>query len=172
MSESFVGEIRIFAGNFPPRGWAFCQGQMLPISGNEVLYTLIGTTYGGDGQSTFALPDLRSRAPIHQGQGPGLSNYVLGQSGGVESVTLLNSQLPQHTHGLAYGGSGTQASPQSGLPSITPARDYRYSDAPANTSLHVNSMQIQGGSLPHENRSPYLALNFIICQEGPFPSRN
>lgn len=172
MSDPFIGEIRIFAGNFAPRDWVFCKGQLLSIAQESTLFALIGTTYGGDGQSTFAVPDLRGRAPVHQGRGSGLGTYVLGQSDGLESVTLTSQQMPMHSHGLVHGGVGSQASPQNGLLGTTPARDFRYSDASANTNLAAAAMQPQGGNMPHENRSPFLALNFIICVNGIFPSPN
>src|SRR5437868_3362158 len=116
MSQPFVGEIRMFGGNFAPAGWAFCNGQLLAISENDTLFNLIGTTYGGDGQNTFALPDLRGRVPVHMGQGPGLSNYIIGQNGGVETVTVTIAQIPQHTHpAMAQSEPGNQTSPTGGL---------------------------------------------------------
>ena len=171
MSQPYVGEIRIFGGNFPPAGWAFCHGQLLPISENETLFNLIGTTYGGDGQSTFALPDLRGRAPVHMGQGPGLSSYLIGETAGVEEVTLTQTQLPMHGHGMAHG-AGTQASPVGGHLAQTPARDFRYATAAgANTFLPTQTLDPAGGSQPHENRSPFLTVNFIISLFGVFPSQ-
>ena len=173
MSDPYIGEIRMFGGNFAPLGWAFCKGQLLSIAQETTLYTLIGTTYGGDGVNTFAVPDLQGRAPVHQGQGPGLSNYVLGQKAGVESVTLTVQQIPQHTHDVAHGGAGSQASPQGGLLGTTSARDYRYSDATTDVSSPADALRVQGASnQPHENRSPFLAINFIICLSGIFPSQN
>lgn len=172
MSEPFLGEIRIFAGNFPPRGWAFCQGQIMAIAQNTALFSLLGTTYGGNGQTTYALPDLRGRAPVHYGQLPGGNNYVQGQVAGTESVTLLANQIPTHSHSLAAGSTGTQASPSGGLPATTSARDFRYSNAAANATLHAGTVSSGAGAQPHENRSPVLALNFIIALEGIFPSRN
>ena len=171
--DPYIGEIRIFGGNFAPLHWAFCKGQLLPISGNDALFALIGTTYGGDGVNTFALPDLQGRAPVHQGSGPGLSNYVLGQKAGEESVTLTAQQIPPHTHTVAYGGAGGQASPQGGLLGTTSARDFRYSDAGTDVSSSSDALRVQGASdQPHENRSPFLAVNFIICLSGIFPARN
>ncbi|MDP4078465.1 phage tail protein [Acidovorax sp. A1169] len=166
MAQPYVGEIRMFAGNFAPAGWAFCHGQLQAISEYETLFQLIGTSYGGDGQSTFALPDLQSRAPVHQGNG-----YILAETGGVETVTLTVNQIPAHNHALAYG-VGTQASPQGGLLGLTPARDFRYSSATANAQLKADVMAAAGGSQPHDNLSPYLALNFIISLFGIFPSPN
>lgn len=162
----------MFAGNFAPRGWAFCNGQLLSISQNSALFALLGTTYGGDGQNTFALPDLRGRAPVHAGTLSGGGTYVQGQAGGVESVTLTSTQIPPHTHTLTAGAVGTQASPAGGLPGTTPARDFRYSNANANVTLNPAALQTAGGSQPHDNLSPYLGISFIIALEGVFPSRN
>ncbi len=162
----------MFAGNFAPRGWAFCNGQLLPISQYDALYALLGTTYGGDGQTTFAVPDLRGRAPVHVGTLPGGGTYAQGQAGGAESVTLLTTQIPPHTHTLTAGAVGTQASPAGGLPGTTPARDFRYSNASADVTLHPDALQLAGGSQPHNNLSPYLGMSFIIALEGIFPSRN
>lgn len=156
----------MFAGSFAPVGWAFCHGQLQAISENETLFQLIGTTYGGDGQSTFALPNLQSRAPVHQGNG-----YTLAETGGTETVTLTVNQIAAHNHALVYG-VGTQASPQGGLLGLTPARDFRYSSATANVQLKADVMAAAGGSQPHDNLSPYLALNFIISLFGIFPSQN
>ncbi len=154
----------MFAGNFAPAGWMFCEGQSLLISENETLFQLIGTTYGGDGQSTFALPDLRGRAPVHQGNG-----YVLAETGGVEEVTLTVSQIAAHNHALVYG-MGSQASPAGGLLGVTPARDFRYSSSAVTGNMPASTLQPAGGSQPHENRSPYLALSYIISLFGIFPS--
>ncbi|CAN7678858.1 tail fiber protein [Acidovorax sp. LjRoot118] len=171
MSDPYVGEIRMFGGNFAPRNWAFCNGQLLPISENDVLFMLIGTTYGGDGVNTFALPDLQGRAPVHQGTLPGGSTYVLGQKAGAETVTLTTNQIPTHNHGLLYG-TGSQASPTGARLGMTPARDYRYSTDTPTSTLHPASVALTGSSQPHENRSPYLALHFIISLVGIFPSQN
>lgn len=160
----------MFAGNFAPAGWMFCEGQSLPISENETLFQLIGTTYGGDGQNTFALPDLRGRAPVHMGQGPGISqNYQMGELGGLEMVTLTTTQIAAHNHALVYG-MGSQASPAVGLLGVTPARDFRYSSAAVTGNMPASTLQPAGGSQPHENRSPYLALSYIISLFGIFPS--
>ncbi|MBB6557438.1 microcystin-dependent protein [Acidovorax soli] len=172
MSEAYLGEIRIFGGNFAPRDWMFCNGQILSIAQNTALFSLLGTTYGGNGTTTFALPDLRGRAPVHQGQGPGLSSYTMGEVSGSEDVTLTTQQMPQHSHGLMHGGIGTQASPQNGLLGTTSARDFRYTSAAATTNLAADTLTTSGGSQPHENRSPYLAVGYIICVGGIFPSRN
>lgn len=172
MSEPYIGEIRIFAGNFAPRGWAFCNGQLVSIAQNNALFALLGTVYGGDGVSTFGLPNLQGRSPVHFGQGPGLSPYTLGQTGGVEEVTLTTNQIPTHNHLLAGGTTGTQASPAGGLHGTTPARDYRYSSQVAGATLNAAVVQSTGSNLPHENLAPYLAMSFIIATEGVFPSRN
>jgi microcystin-dependent protein len=170
MGQPFVGEIRLFAGNFAIDGWAFCNGQLLSISENETLFQLIGTTYGGDGSSTFAVPDLRGRAPIHLGTGPGLGTYVIGQSLGVESVTLNTNQLPAHTHvPLANSGPGS-GSPANAVwaagSSILP-----YNTAAPDVQMQA-TVGPAGGSQPHENMSPFLAMNYIISLFGIFPSQN
>jgi microcystin-dependent protein len=171
--DVYVGEIRIFAGSFAPLGWALCQGQQLPIVENDVLYALIGTTYGGDGVNTFALPDLRGRAPVHPGTLPGGSTYSHGQMGGVERVTLTTNQLPAHSHTVPHGGAGTQASPIGHILGHTAARDFRYAASAAGaTTLASTAVTAQGSGQSHENRSPYMALNFIIALAGIFPSRN
>jgi microcystin-dependent protein len=163
MSEPYVGEIRIFAGNFAPNGWSFCDGALLPISEFEALFQLIGTTYGGDGQSTFALPDLRGRAIVATGAGPGTSNYVIGQSGGVETVTLTVGQIP--AHGTPTATTKTRSRPLFG-DGLAPGGSYAPLDA-ANTHLAP-----VGGSEPHENMAPFLATSFIISFFGIFPSQN
>lgn len=172
MSDPYLGEVRIFGGNFAPRDWMFCRGQLLSISQNSALFSLLGTTYGGDGQNTFGLPNLQGRAPVHQGQGPGLTNRTIGEVSGSESVTLTALQIPQHSHGLAHGGVGDQASPQNGLLGTTSARDFRYTSVAASANLAADTLTMSGSSMPHENRSPYMAVNFIICVAGIFPSRN
>jgi microcystin-dependent protein len=167
MAEPFLGSIILFGGNFAPRGWAFCNGQILAISQNTALFSLLGTTYGGNGQTTFALPDLRGRAPIHFGQGPGLQNYALGEVGGEEAVTLTAPQLPSHTHAQpATNGQETTNRPNNALP----ARGGVYSNESDGSAFHPTSAA--GGGQPHDNRSPFLTLNYIIALEGIFPSRN
>jgi microcystin-dependent protein len=167
VSEPFLASIVLFAGNFAPRGWAFCNGQILSIAQNTALFSLLGTTYGGNGQTTFALPDLRGRAPLSPGQGPGLASYSLGEVGGVESVTLLSTQMPAHTHAQpAANGQQTTNRPNGAVP----ARGGVYADSGDGAALDPTSSA--GGSQPHENRSPYLALNYIIALEGIYPSRN
>ena len=167
MSSPFVGEIRMFAGNFEPAGWMFCQGQLLPISEFETLFNLIGTTYGGDGQSTFALPDLRGRVPIHQGNG-----FTLAETGGVESVTLTVPQIPIHTHtamgvaGSANGVTSPTGNTWGGVTANTP-----YTDQPFDAMTNSSSIAMSGGSQPHDNMLPFLAINFIISLFGVFPSQ-
>ena len=173
MSESFLGEIRMFAGNFAPRGWAFCNGQILSIADNSALFALLGTTYGGDGQNTFALPDLRGRAPLHQGQGPGLPDVILGEQGGEENVTLQTNQLPAHTHQMnVVGGSGDQASPTNHLLATAPTGLGNVYGSNTDTLISAKAITPTGGSQPHDNLQPFLTINFIIALEGIFPSRN
>jgi microcystin-dependent protein len=168
MAQPYVGEIRMFAGNFAPAGWMFCEGQLLPISENETLFNLIGTTYGGDGQSTFALPDLRGRIPLHQGSG-----FVLAQTGGAENITLTVSQIPAHTHNLLASSSAasTNAPGSSVVPGVTSAATIAPygSDAPL-VQLPANAVSSVGGSQPHNNFQPYLCVDFIISLFGIFPS--
>ena len=169
MAQPYVGEIRIFAGNFNPAGWAFCDGQLLPISENETLFQLIGTTYGGDGESTFALPNLQSRVPMHQGTNAGIT-YILAEAAGVEQVTLSTQQIPSHTHPLIGDkGNGAQANPSNNvLASSTVVKPYAVESA--DTQMAANAIQPQGGSQPHENCQPFLCVNFIISLFGIFPS--
>lgn len=170
MSTPFIGEIRMFAGTFAPVGWELCQGQLLPISEYEALYVLIGTTYGGDGQTTFALPDLRGRAPVHQGQGPGLSNRVPGQAFGTETVTLTLQQMPAHAHPLpAATGLATSTSPVGAVPAAV-AEDAAYS-ASRDVVMQADAVSPAGGSQPHANLQPSLAVHFIISLFGIFPSQ-
>ena len=167
MGQPYVGEIRMFAGNFAPVGWELCDGRLLSISENEVLFNLLGTTYGGDGQTNFALPDLRGRVPIHFGTGPGLSSRTLAESGGTSSVTLVSTQMPAHAHELlaATGGTRTTA-PAGALPAAGEAD--LFSGAAADTQQQ--GLQGAGGGQPHENRQPVLAVNFIISLFGIYPS--
>ncbi len=169
MGQPYVGEIRMFAGNFAPNGWMFCEGQTLPISENEVLFQLIGTTYGGDGEETFALPNLQSRIPIHQGQGPGLSNYILAEMAGVEEVTLTVQQIPIHTHPMTGSSAlASQRQPVGAAPAQTTGQVY----ASRFTAVAASPQAISpvGGSQPHTNLQPYLCINFIISLFGLFPS--
>lgn len=171
MSDQFIGEIRMFAGNFAPVGWAFCNGQLLAIESNTALFSLIGTYYGGDGVTTFALPDLRSRVPIHQGQGSGLSPYVIGQISGVENVTLTTQQLPQHTHTAnADSGSGGVSSPAGAYWASSP-NTKQYSPS-TNATMAPTATSLTGGSQAHANIMPYLTISFIIATQGIYPSRN
>lgn len=173
MSNPFLGEVRMFAGNFAIAGWAMCQGQLESIDQNTSLFSLLGTTYGGDGQTTFALPDLRGRVPMHQGQGPGLSNRVIGESAGVETVSLNGNQMPAHTHSLvASGNPADHAAPSSSLVLSQMTGGPLYSGATANTTLGAAGLTPSGGGQPHNNMQPYLAVNFIIATTGIFPSPN
>ncbi len=173
MSEPFLGEIRMFTGNFAPQGWAMCNGQILSIAQNTALFSLLGTTYGGDGNTTFALPNLQGRVPIHQGQGPGLSPYNLGQTGGIESVVLVSAQIPAHTHSVnAATTGGNQASPAGGFPAIeSTGTSLNYAPA-SNTTMSGSMIAPNPGGQAHENRQPFLAVNFIIALQGIYPSRN
>ena len=173
MADAFVAEIRIFAGNFAPRGWAFCNGQLLPISQNTALFSLLGTTYGGDGKSTFALPDLQGRLPMHPGQGPGLSLHDLGETGGSETVTLLQSEIPSHTHTLrTLSDPGDLADPSTRSLARSRGGNVYQQNSTANlTPMGPLALQIAGGSQPHNNAQPYLALTFIIALQGIFPPR-
>ena len=166
MAQPYVGEIRMFGGNFAPAGWMFCEGQLLPISEYETLFNLIGTTYGGDGQSTFALPDLRGRLPMHFGNG-----FTLAETGGVETVTLTVSQIPAHTHAfLATSSFGTQSSPGGNVLAQTQAIKLYDSTAPT-TAMASGAVSSTGGSQPHDNFQPYLCVDFIISLFGIFPSQ-
>ena len=165
MAQPYVGEIRVFAGNFAPAGWALCEGQLMPISENETLFQLIGTTYGGDGQSTFALPDMRGRIQVHQGNG-----YTLAESGGVEQVTLTVNQIPAHNHTLVTSSAPGHANrPTDGVPASSPNVDL-YSTRPADVDMAAQAVAPTGGSQPHENMQPFLALHHIISLFGIFPN--
>jgi microcystin-dependent protein len=173
--DPFVAEIRIFPFNFAPRGWAWCNGQLLPLSQNTALFSLLGTTYGGNGKSNFALPDLQGRAPMHPGQGPGLSLHDLGETGGLETVTLLESEIPSHSHSLqASNSDGISQSPVANLLAVGVGGITMYAPPPppgSLTSLAGNALVPAGGSLPHNNMMPYLTLNFCIAMQGVFPQR-
>lgn len=176
MSQPFIGEIRMFGGSFAPVGWAFCSGQLMPISENDALFTLIGTTYGGDGENTFALPNLQSRFPLHQGTGPGLSTYQLGETGGTESVTLTTNQIPNHSHtptAHATGGSG--GSPFNNLWAASTPGTLLYTTGPAGTAdtpMNPAAVNPAGGNQPHENMSPFLVVSFIISLFGVYPTQS
>jgi len=170
MSNPYIGEIRLFAGTFAPNGWALCQGQLLSIAQNDALFNLIGTTYGGDGQSTFALPDLRGRVPTHQGTGPGLSPRVIGGLGGSESVTLTPAQLPSHNHTLtATTAAASSAAGPSG--SVLATSSVALYGSGAQVPMANAAITASGGGQPHENMAPYLGLNYIISLFGIFPSQ-
>lgn len=179
MSEPFIAEIRVFGFNFAPRNWAFCQGQIVSIVQNTALFSLLGTTYGGNGQTTFGLPNLQGMAGIGQGNGPGLTPQSLGQVGGVNSVTLVASEIPQHTHTLS---AGVLSTPNAAQNVATPANNAMFGLAgpnntyidpvTPNTAFNAAAIANTGSSTPHENRQPFLALNFCICMAGIFPARN
>ncbi len=172
MSEPFVGEIRMFGFNFAPQGWAQCNGQLLPISQNTALFSLLGTTYGGDGRITFALPDMRSRVPVCQGQGPGLSSYAEGQAGGAQTVTLAAGQMPGHTHPVKASSSAAASDQPEGR-ALARSASHIYAAKPdASTVMNADMLGAAGGSQPHENIQPYLAVNFCIALNGIFPSRS
>jgi microcystin-dependent protein len=178
VNAQYVGEIRMFAGNFAPNGWLFCEGQLLSISENDALFSLIGTTYGGDGVETFALPDLRGRAPMHQGNG-----FYLGEMGGVESVTLTNSQIPSHTHTATFtmqvaNSAGDANTPQGNVPAINSTRGNEFvttSNESTGATISYTGptiTSVAGGSQPHDNMQPYIAVHYIISLYGVYPSQN
>jgi microcystin-dependent protein len=179
MANPFVAEIRIFAGNFAPTGWALCDGQLMPISQNTALFSLLGTTYGGDGRSTFALPNLQGSSPLQAGQGAGLSLYDLGQTGGEKTVTLLVSEMPAHNHAAKAfaAANGNRTNPENSTWSKTTyGRQafplYRPALLAENVSMSPLGTSVTGGSLPHNNMIPYLGLTFIIALQGVFPPRS
>ncbi|WP_457418937.1 phage tail protein [Roseateles sp. P5_E7] len=168
MSNPFIGEIRLFGGNFAPAGWALCQGQLISIAENDALFNLIGTTYGGDGVQTFALPDLRGRVPVHQGRGAGLSSRVIGEVGGSEAVTLTLAQMPQHSHAMnASSAAATMGSPGGALLATTAVNSY--DTGAGSTAMAAGAIGSSGASQPHVNMGPTLALNYIISLFGIFP---
>jgi microcystin-dependent protein len=174
MADQFVAEIRMAGFNFAPTGWAFCAGQILPISQNTALFSLLGTMYGGNGQSTFALPNLQGSTPIMWGQGPGLSDYVQGEMTGVTSVTLLVTEIPSHTHAPSARTDATQVSPANAFWGKGGSRTQALNTytAPGNGAMMApTALQVVGGSLPHNNMPPYLGINFIIALQGIFPPR-
>ena len=165
MAQPYVGEIRMFAGNFAPAGWMFCEGQLLPISENETLFNLIGTTYGGDGQSTFALPDLRGRIPIHQGNG-----FILAETGGAEEITLTVNQVPAHSHPLlAAAAAGGSSNPGNNVVAQTDGTIFLYIADPPSVNMNPQTVSATGGSQPHTNFQPYLCVDFIISLFGLYP---
>jgi microcystin-dependent protein len=171
MADPFVAEIRIFPFSFAPKGWAFCDGQLLPLSQNTALFSLLGTTYGGDGKSNFALPDMQGNAPMHPGQGPGLSLHDLGEESGSQFVTLLESEIPAHSHNF----SGSQADGLSRQPNANLVANMigvnGYASPGSLVSMHFNALSPAGSSFPHNNMMPYLTLNFCIALQGVFPPR-
>ena len=173
MSSPFVAEIRMFGGNFAPLGWATCDGQLLPISQNTALFSLLGTFYGGDGKSTFALPNLEGSAPMHQGQGPGLTDRFVGETSGVPSVTLLQTEMPLHSHALeshtAHLGSIPSPGPTLGI--AKSAGGSAFSGSNPNVQMAFLSLGVAGSSFPHNNMQPYLCVTFIIAMQGVFPPR-
>lgn len=173
MADPFVAEIRIFPFNFPPKGWAWCDGQLLPLSQNTALFSLLGTTYGGNGKSDFALPDLQGRVPMHPGQGPGLPLFDLGETGGAETVTLLETEMPAHNHGLRASSVPAEVQapgPARSLAASQNALAYRATPAPL-VSMAGESLAPAGGDAPHNNLQPYLTFYFCIALQGVFPPR-
>ena len=172
--DPFIAEIRIFAGNFAPTGWAICDGQLLPISQNTALFSLLGTTYGGNGVTTFALPDLRGRVPMHPGQGPGLSDRLLGENTGVDSVTLISGEIPSHTHALrTLSDPGDLADPTGrSLARSASGNVYQQNSTSNLVAMSPNALAIAGSSQPHNNLQPYLTLTFIIALQGIYPPRS
>jgi microcystin-dependent protein len=172
----FIGEIALVAFNFEPRGWAFCNGQLMSIAQNTALFSLLGTQFGGNGQTTFGLPDLRGRVPMHYGggsAGPGLSPYQMGEMGGVENVTLLATQMPAHNHLMnANMANGTSDSPNNAVMAKNASGVPQYTAAAPNTAMAAAAIAPAGGNQPHENRPPYLGLNYVIALQGIFPTRN
>jgi len=180
MSEPFIGEIKMFGSNFAPRGWALCDGQLMPISGNEALFSLLGTTYGGDGRVTFALPDLRGRVAMHAGNGPGLTPRQLGAKAGVEQVTLITTEIPSHSHSAsgtiqAKSGQPDESNPGGQVPATLTNGSEGYAETP-NTTMLANGVNVTvgntGGSQPHTNIQPFQCVNFIIALVGIYPSRS
>jgi microcystin-dependent protein len=177
MTDQYLGEIRLVPYNFAPSGWAFCAGQLLPLSQNTALFSLLGTTYGGDGMSTFALPDLRGRVAVGwAGSGAGgLSQYVQGETGGTAEVSLVSSEMPNHTHNvLAVNGGGTTSVPANAslaIPRVGRVTEAAYSTGQPSANLNPAALAVAGGSTPHNNLQPYLTLNYIIAMQGTFPPR-
>ncbi|MBK6974748.1 MAG: tail fiber protein [Candidatus Methylophosphatis roskildensis] len=172
MADPFLGEIRIFAGNFAPQGWELCQGQLLPIAENDALFALIGTTYGGDGQTTFALPSLSGRVGLHQGTGPSLMPRTIGESGGAENVTLSSQHLPVHNHAAVGSGTGAnQLSPSGNFWSTDPGGNTGAYSNTAGSQMAATAIGAAGGGQPHDNVQPFLVINFIIALQGIFPSQ-
>ena len=172
MADPFVAEIRIFPFNFAPKGWAWCDGQLLPLSQNTALFSLLGTTYGGNGKSNFALPDLQGRAPMHPGQGPGLSLHDLGETGGSETVTLLESEIPSHSHAMRASAVPADSPTPLGTLTATPNGDNIYAPAADLVAMSPQCLVPAGGDMPHNNLMPYLTFYFCIALQGVFPPRS
>ena len=180
MSQPYIAQVMLFAFNFAPRNWAFCNGALMPISQNQALFSLVGTTYGGDGRVTFGLPNIHDSSVMSIGQGPGLSNYVLGENSGVSQVALTQTQMPAHTHTVYAGGTPSQSNivatpPQDGWIAnhdVGPVTDVLFAPAPGGQTFASQVISIGGGSQPHENEQPYLGMNYCIALFGIFPSRN
>ena len=171
--EAMIGEVKMFAGNFAPRGWALCNGQLLQISQNSALFSILGTTYGGDGRTTFALPDLRGRVAVHAGSGTGLIRKQLGQQGGAENVNISVRNLPSHTHAIkAVAEVGDEGLPNGNLLASNSSANRSYSTLSSNATMNKSMVENTGGNLPVNNMQPYLTINYIICLEGIYPSRN
>ena len=171
-ADPFIGEIRIFAGTFAPQGWAFCDGQLLAIAQNTALFSLLGTNYGGDGRTTFGLPDLRGRVPMHAGSGPGLTPRYLGQTGGQEHVTLNESQIPAHTHQARASSEAPDTNSPEDAVSAQKVRTHLYNTGLSDVNMGTTAISSTGGSQAHDNMQPYQCLNYIICLQGLFPPRN
>jgi microcystin-dependent protein len=171
VADPFVAEIRVFPFNFAPTGWAWCDGQLLPLSQNTALFSLLGTTYGGDGKSNFALPDLQGRAPMHPGQGPGLSLHDLGETGGSETVTLLESEIPAHSHTLRAAAVPADQPSPAGTLTASPGSDNLYAPAASLVAMAPEALAPAGGDQPHNNLQPYLTFYFCIALQGVFPPR-
>jgi microcystin-dependent protein len=171
-TQAFIGEIRAIGFNFAPRNWAFCNGQVLSIQQNQALFSILGTTYGGNGTTTFALPDLRSRTPLHFGQLLGGSSYTLGQVAGAEGVTLIQSQMPVHNHLVKANANANVGVAANAFPAGPPSGNNLYGASVPGAAMDPNMVPAQGGSQPHPNLQPYLVVNYIICLVGIFPSRN
>ena len=172
--DPFVAEIRIFGFNFAPRGWAFCNGQLMPIAQNTALFSLLGTTYGGNGQTTFGLPNLQGSAVMHQGQGPGMTPRFLGETGGSANVALLQSELPPHSHNVTVAATNDAVADRSNATGNVLAKpiDSSYAPGGSNTTMNPNSSTLAGSSAPHNNMQPYLVINFCIALQGVYPPRS
>ncbi len=172
--DEYIGIVKIFAGNFAPRGWALCQGQLLSIAQNTALFSILGTTYGGDGKVTFALPDLRGRIPLGPGQGPGLQPYDLGQEAGEEALTLIITEIPMHTHTpMATNQPGSKGTPTGMIWAAEPTGGTAlYTSTNPTDMMNIMALGVSGSGMPHNNLMPYLVINYIICMEGIFPARN